>query len=724
MNYSRFLFCVGFCLLIAVAASVKAGSDYRCPPVFNDSKHRLVYDHCDSASFTFKATPPKSRRGEYPADGIIRYRQLKGPGALDSVSGYWSMPAGSQVEWYNSLVLVEAYWQSIPSLKTRTGLILFPKNQMPVVVLDGIERRDTIPIPFGELYTLPIGTYDHDECDQPVVSYERVRPQPSGTVELLETENGYNLTFLPNPEDSGRFFHVLLKISDGYKQNHFKFTFAVVAPEDDDEDPEEEIFTSLGLSLNAVRDIVPGQIAELNLSLDSISQQQGIGGFDLTFRFDSAALSIAEVLPGALYDSCAWEYFTYTNAPGQVHLVGIAETNNGDLHPSCGAPTLPVTVARLRFLVGSDSSWACRFAPVRFYWSDCADNSISSASGNHLFGVERLFELQDSVFVELPASGAVLPGVGGLPLVGCDSPIRKIVLYSGGVGIACPEPVAETPGDVDMNAVPFEVEDFRLFGRYFANGPSVFTVDPVAQGNASDINQDGSTLAIEDYVLLYRRMSALDTANVLPPNSSNVASFFINAGMLLCATSDTLGAVQIVLAGNVTPQLLATGMSMQTSARNGSTYVVLSPKENFPNATFFRAGPLLRILTTTTIQSVATATKYGGKVTSQIGQTMVNAALTDGPLPNSYELQQNYPNPFNGGTVIRFDLPHGGDVSLEIFNVLGKVVYRHEENLSSGSHQFAWDGKSSDGSDIATGVYYYRLTSGSFTATKKMMYLK
>ena len=149
MNYSRFLFCVGFCLLIAVAASVKAGSDYRCPPVFNDSKHRLVYDHCDSASFTFKATPPKSRRGEYPADGIIRYRQLKGPGALDSVSGYWSMPAGTQVEWYNSLVLFEAYWQSKPSLKTRTGLILVPKNQMPAVVLDGFERRDPIPIPFG-----------------------------------------------------------------------------------------------------------------------------------------------------------------------------------------------------------------------------------------------------------------------------------------------------------------------------------------------------------------------------------------------------------------------------------------------------------------------------------------------------------------------------------------------------------------------------------------------
>jgi hypothetical protein len=587
--------------------------------------------------------------------------------------------------------------------------------------VDEVDRRDTVPVEVGQLYSLPISVVDRDECDQPVVSLERVRPLPAGPIELLSSGDNFVLNFRPNPEDSGKFFMVMLSVSDGYARNHFKFSFQVVAGEDQ----PEEVFTSLGLTITSLHDQVPGEIAELDLLLDSISQAQSVGGFDLQIGFDSLALSIAEVLPGNLYDSCAWEYFTYQNSSGLVHIVGIAETNNGAAHPSCGAPaSLPVSLARLRFLVGSDSSWSCKFAPVRFYWNDCGDNAVSSATGQHLFGAEKVFELQDSIYVELPANGAVLPGFGGLPSSGCDAPIRKIVCYTGGIGIACPAPVADARGDVNLNSLPFEMEDFRLFGRYFVSGSSVFTVDPDGQSAASDINEDGTLLAVEDYVLTYRRVVGLDSSDVLPPASPNTAAFFIASGMLLAATSDTLGAVSFVLQGNVAPQLVATTMSMQTSYRNGSTYVLLSPKENFPNATFFRAGPLLRILTTTAIQSVAAATKHGGKVTTQIGQTVANAALSEGLLPGSYDLHQNYPNPFNGATIIGFDLPHGDNVTLEIINVLGKVVYRRNESLSAGSHQFSWDGSASDGNDVASGVYYYRLSSGSFAATKKMMLLK
>ncbi len=734
MRYSRTLLCVGLCLFVAAAAAVKAENDHRCPPVFSDSKYKLEYNHCDSAGYTFKATPPKNRKGEYPADGIIHYRLIKGPGSLDSVSGSWSLPAGTPVDWRNCVVLVEAYWKSAPRLKTRTGLVLFPKSAKPVILIDEVERRDTIPVPLGAPFSLPISVVDRDECDQPVLTLERVRPLPSGAVELAQNGSDWSLNYEPTPEDSGKYFILMLNASDGYSQSKFKFFFVVVPAEDDGEGEgddngggggEQEVFTSLGLSLGVARNLDPGQIAEIPLTLDSISQQQGVGGFDVLIAFDSLALSVAEVLPGSLYDSCAWEYFTYNAAPGQVRIVGIAETNNGNIHPSCGVPTLPASLAKIRFLVGSDASWRCSFAPVRFYWTDCSSNSLSSASGKHLFGAEKVFELQDSLFVELPAASASLPGFGGLPAVGCDGPVRKIVFYSGGVSITCPPPAyVFQRGDVDLDSVAFGIEDFRLFGSYFTRGQSVFTLDPNKQTELSDINQDSTPLAIEDYVLLYRRNTGLDTADVLPPNSPNIASFFINAGMLLCATSDTLGAVQLVLSGNVAPQLLATTMSMSTYARNGSTYVLLSPKENFPNATFFRASPLLRILTTTSIQSVATATKYGGKVTAQIGQTMVNAALTEGLLPNSFELQQNYPNPFNGATVISFALPTSGEVSLEIFNVLGKVVYRRNESLEAGSHQFSWDGTALDGSDVATGVYYYRLTSRDFTATKKMMYLK
>ena len=726
MTYSRSLFCVGLCLLFFVAAAVKAESDHRRPPIFVDCSNKLTFDHCDSANYWFKAVHPKSRGKNESPHPLIRYRLKRGPGTIDSISGYWSMPAGTLFEPQASLLVVEAYWQNKPRLSSKTVMLLVPKSRPPFIQFDLFNCADTVPALAGERAELTLSVSDQDICDQPTLTLKSVEPMPVGELTLSPNGSGYLLNFLPATEDQGGFFTAHLVAFDGYRRNRCKITFAVA------EGIPEEIFTQLGLTIGNVRDQIPGQMAEIDITLDSFSAEQGVGGFDLLIGYDSAALAFSEALPGSLYDSCGWEYFTYhlagpcDNCPsGLVRMIGLAETNNGDLHPSCGAPsTLPVSLAKLRFMVGSDPASQCTFAPVRFFWNDCTDNGISSASGRHFFGAEKVFELQDSVLVELPAVQAVLPGFGGLPLNDCSGAIRKIICYTGGVGIACPEPVADSRGDVDLNQTPFELQDALLFGRSFAYGAGVFTVDPNAQTGATDINQDSTPLTVEDYVLLYRRAVALDSADSYPAPSPNTASFLIASGMLLAATSDSLGALSVVLQGNVTPQLMATRMSMQFSYRNGATHVMVYPRENFPNATFFAAGPVLRVLQPTALLSVATATHRGGKVNSQISQTSAYANLAGENLPISYGLGQNYPNPFNAGTIIGFDLPHAGTATLEIVNILGKVVYRESENLSAGSHRFTWDGHASDGTDVASGIYYYRLSSGSFVDTKKMVLLK
>lgn len=99
--------------------------------------------------------------------------------------------------------------------------------------------------------------------------------------------------------------------------------------------------------------------------------------------------------------------------------------------------------------------------------------------------------------------------------------------------------------------------------------------------------------------------------------------------------------------------------------------------------------------------------------------------------PVAFELGQNYPNPFNPSTTIKFTLPSprdGGAVlptNLKIYNVLGEVVKTLvDEPMAPGVHHKVWDGRDDQGSRVASGIYFYRLRSGDFQHTKKMVLMK
>ncbi len=89
-------------------------------------------------------------------------------------------------------------------------------------------------------------------------------------------------------------------------------------------------------------------------------------------------------------------------------------------------------------------------------------------------------------------------------------------------------------------------------------------------------------------------------------------------------------------------------------------------------------------------------------------------------LPNVFSLKQNYPNPFNPTTTIGFSLPQAGKTTLRVFNVMGQQVAKMDlGQLKAGVFEVTVDG-----SQLSSGVYFYRLNSGQFSATKKMMLLK
>jgi hypothetical protein len=88
-------------------------------------------------------------------------------------------------------------------------------------------------------------------------------------------------------------------------------------------------------------------------------------------------------------------------------------------------------------------------------------------------------------------------------------------------------------------------------------------------------------------------------------------------------------------------------------------------------------------------------------------------------------LRQNAPNPFNGGTSIAFDLASGGSVDLAVFDIAGRLVKTlAHRDLPRGRHVVRWDGRSTSGHRVASGVYFYRLDVGHFSSTRKLLVVR
>ncbi|MDH4035812.1 MAG: T9SS type A sorting domain-containing protein, partial [candidate division Zixibacteria bacterium] len=94
-------------------------------------------------------------------------------------------------------------------------------------------------------------------------------------------------------------------------------------------------------------------------------------------------------------------------------------------------------------------------------------------------------------------------------------------------------------------------------------------------------------------------------------------------------------------------------------------------------------------------------------------------------LPTAVTLHQNYPNPFNPTTTISFSLSTASDVSLVVYNALGqKVSQLVDGRLPAGSHEVLWNATNASGGRIASGVYFYRLSTSQTSHSRKMLLLK
>lgn len=116
------------------------------------------------------------------------------------------------------------------------------------------------------------------------------------------------------------------------------------------------------------------------------------------------------------------------------------------------------------------------------------------------------------------------------------------------------------------------------------------------------------------------------------------------------------------------------------------------------------------------IDSIAIAVDIVEEIVPQ-GTAGVN---TESKVPEEYILAQNYPNPFNPATLIRYQIPESGEVTLKIFDLLGhEVAMIVNEYKTAGTYEVEFNAVESP-----SGVYFYQLKSGDFIQTRKMLLLK
>lgn len=119
---------------------------------------------------------------------------------------------------------------------------------------------------------------------------------------------------------------------------------------------------------------------------------------------------------------------------------------------------------------------------------------------------------------------------------------------------------------------------------------------------------------------------------------------------------------------------------------------------------------------------------YGGPYSAQLGDftiTSIEEQAETGFIPADFELKQNYPNPFNPSTTIRYSIQSGGEggddmITLRIYDILGnEIATLVNEKKNAGDYEIEFDA-----SQLASGVYFYRLSASSLAQTRKMILLK
>jgi hypothetical protein len=669
------------------------------PPVWcaDPAVGNETFNHCAQGDFTLCATDPEL--------GPVTYEFATGfeTGFGTLVGNQWSWTGATVPQAAN--VDIEFVAKDIVPQEAAVHFVLHvtTTNIAPTIACPTIK---TVGIGTCKTQTVTMG--DLDACDAEVLTFVSFSRPFAGTYSILG--NVVTLCPVAGDENAATLF-MTVQVSDGVATATCDVPWNVIAG------------SPYQIELQKDSATIQGMYHDLFIKLHKFDVTQGLGGFDLLIAYDASALAFQLAFEGDIYNQdteippgCGWEFFTYRFSPygncgnacpsGLLRVIGFAEANNGPYHPDCGAENVPITLAYLRFLVSNDRTLECQFVPVRFFWYGCGDNTLSNDDGSELYLSEKVF---DFTTYNEPFLGGEIQGIDPFPTYqGAQAECeyvdeiahkiakRNIDFQNGGFDIACADSI-DARGDINLNGLSYEIADAVMFTNYFISGLGAFGTHADGSIAASDTNADGLVLTVADLVYLIRVVigDAVPYDKAIPVAASITVSndgiFNVNAAM---------GAAHVVVAGNVTPTLLAGNMEIKSAFDGQNTSILVYSME--PNQSF--SGDFLRA---------------DGQVVKTEFATFTGQSVVAKVMPSDFALSQNYPNPFNPSTKIDIAIPGiGVEWKLNVYNITGQLVESFS-GVSTGFESVVWDA-----SNVSSGVYFYKLTAGNFSDTKKAVFLK
>jgi len=433
-----------------------------------------------------------------------------------------------------------------------------------------------------------------------------------------------------------------------------------------------------------------------------------------------------------MFSNCEWEYFTFRLGPdgncgnacpsGLARIIALAETDNGPHHPIPGCKG--TELAKMTFLVSNDRTFNCQFAPVKFFWADCGDNTLSSQAGDSLLISRYVSDYYGAggvdTYTDITDTSYGFPGWYGAPgsclsLGGKVRPIRGVDFRNGGIDIICADSI-DARGDVNCNGVKNEIADAVMYTNYFITGLPAFAPHDECSIAATDVNADGVTLSVADLVYLIRIIvgDASPYSKSLPDAIVSITS---TGNVVTYSSPVQIGAALLTFnlptsVGNPVLGDGATGMDLLYGRQGGQLKVLVY---NIGSNAILSGSHTLVTIPGDGLELVSVElADYNGNAVKSVIQN----------LPNRFDLAQNIPNPFNPSTKIALALPAPSDYTITIYNIAGQIIREYAGHSEAGAVEVVWDGTDRNGGRVSTGLYFYKATAGNFSGVKKMLLLK
>jgi hypothetical protein len=301
-------------------------------------------------------------------------------------------------------------------------------------------------------------------------------------------------------------------------------------------------------------------------------------------------------------------------------------------------------------------------------------------------------------------------------------PIGTVIDAYDSTGVHCGHQVATSPGLYPYMPVygddPYTAGDEGAdhVGEHITfrmNGSTAYRLGPGSDAWVGGIAvQKIMNLALSDITLFSVQVTT-------PVDNSGLAG--TDVSYQVTVKNNGNGVDLIKLTGSSSSGWAVSGLAPSGDYFTAGQSKVYTVKISIPaNATFGHQD----ILTLNGASIFNPATSDSKNITTTVDQA-TGIDGTESTIPGAFSLGQNFPNPFNPETSIKVNLEKTGNVDLVVYDIIGrKVATIYSGVLAAGAHEFRWAGKSDNGQNVASGIYFYRLSNEQLSITRKMALLK